>query len=92
VRTILDRHVLALDKSFFLQTLLECQQEMLGRCGRRLRRKPITGIGGTPEMSEKLQGIAQNTRAIAQRGGPFISAVPAAWPFPLTGPGRPRTE
>src|SRR5262249_40597623 len=37
--TIFDRHVLALDKSFFLQTLLECRHEMHERCGRRATKK-----------------------------------------------------
>src|SRR5262249_18119083 len=37
--TIFDRHVLALDKSFFLQTFLECRHEMHERCGRRATKK-----------------------------------------------------
>src|SRR5262249_45965513 len=35
----LDRHVLALDKSLFLQTLLECRHEMHEPCRRRAAKK-----------------------------------------------------
>src|SRR5262249_57276619 len=37
--TIFDRQVLALDKSFFLQTLLECRHEMHKPCRRRVAKK-----------------------------------------------------
>src|SRR5262249_34519391 len=37
--TIFDRHVLALDKSLFLQTLLECRHDMHEPWGRRAAKK-----------------------------------------------------